>query len=57
MAGDTQIQENKRRPDGAFVLLYTLDYTLCKKNLPLPEIKRMEDMLNKAMSYTDKLGP
>ena len=31
IAGDTQIQENKRRPDGAFVLLYTLDYTLFKK--------------------------
>lgn len=26
-------------------------------NLPLPEIERMEDMLSKAMSYTDKLGP
>jgi hypothetical protein len=30
-ARDTQIQENKRRPDGAFMFLDTLDYTLCKK--------------------------
>jgi hypothetical protein len=26
-------------------------------NYPLPEIDRMEDMLNKAMSLTEKLGP
>jgi hypothetical protein len=39
-----------------FSIRWIIRYTR-KNNLPLPELERMESLLNKAMSYADKIEP
>jgi hypothetical protein len=39
-----------------FSIRWIIRYTR-KNNLPLPELERMENLLNEAMSYADKIEP